>query len=362
VERGGSFLRQARLQRARVHVYDDINYPGGIETTQGGTINNWPPTAELASFGAIPAQAEYDVWHAHPTFDMFWQERALLGRYASIQVPVLTVGGWIDENFRSGTLTNIEGALERTWAIYGQWKHSPPVDVGACDQACVEDPLPSGVLLAWFDHWLLELKQAPIPAQPTFVSFEGPKAASHGWRELSAWLPEGSAALSFELGSDGTLAATASATAPMIIHEPGEASAAGAALTFTTAALDKDHVLIGHPSLDLLHVKLSAPDASFYVELLDVDSADKETLVNDGFLKASHRTSHTSPTPVALAEATDFHIAVRPQHYRFASGHRLRMRLWGGAKDALVQPAPVDVTIETGSSAKLTMPNFAAEP
>jgi predicted acyl esterase len=60
-------------------------------------------------------------------------------------------------------------------------------------------------------------------------------------------------------------------------------------------------VLIGRPVLDL-RATLSAADANFYVHLLDVDDKDMETLVNDGYLKASHRTSHTSPEPVRVGE------------------------------------------------------------
>lgn len=148
-------------------------------------------------------------------------------------------------------------------------------------------------------------------------------------------------------------------TAPLTFHEPGEATAAGASLTFTTAALDRDHVLIGHASLSL-RARLSAPDANFYVQLLDVDAADKESVVNDGFLKASHRKSHVEPELVPVGVATDYTVAIRPQHYRFAKGHRVRLRVWGGASNALVQPPPVDVTVETGKPSALRLPGFGA--
>jgi predicted acyl esterase len=103
-----------------------------------------------------------------------------------------------------------------------------------------------------------------------------------------------------------------------------------------------------------------ATDANFYVQLFDVDGADQESFVNDGFLKASHRTSHTKPEPVTVGELTDYHIAIRPQHYRFAAGHRVRVRIWSGPSQDLAQPQPVDVTLETGASARLRLPGFAA--
>jgi predicted acyl esterase len=342
------------------NLYDDVIFPGGIQAAAEGDINSWPPVAELLSSGAINAQQEYAAGFEHPTFDAWWQDRSLVGRHAGIKVPVLTIGGWIDNYFRSGTLTNIEGALDRTWAIYGQWTHMPPVDTGNCDTACVEDPLPSGVLLAWFDRWVMELKDVPIPEKPTFVSFEGPKAQSSGWRELSAWVPEGTSPVTYHLSSGGALMLSASAGQPVSFREPSESNGASGAATFTTEPLDQDHVLLGRPVLDF-RAKLSASDANFYVELFDVDQSNRETLVNDGFLKASHRKSHTTPEPVKAGESTDFHIEVRAQHYRFAAGHRVRLRLTSGLRKNLVQPDAVDVAIETGSTARLRMPGFAAK-
>lgn len=353
-------LRAIAPMQPPADLYHNVIFPGGIEALPDGNINNWPPIAELLSFGRISAQDEYASDRAHPNYDEYWQNRTLLGRHASIQVPVLTIGGWQDGYFRSGTMMNIEGALDRTWAIYGPWPHLPPVDLDTCDVACVEDPLPSGVILAWMDRWVMELKDAPIPAKPSFVSFENPKGASRGFRELSAWVPEGVDALEYELGSDNSLHERAAATAPVTFHEPGEATAAGSSATFSTPPLERDRVLLGHASLSV-KAKLSAADANFYVQLFDVDGNDRETFVNDGFLKASHRKSHTTPEPVPVGELLDYQIAIRPQHHRFAAGHRVRIRIWSGPRQDLAQPQPVDVTLETGASARLRLPGFAAQ-
>ncbi|MCK9927709.1 hypothetical protein MXD62_11095 [Frankia sp. Mgl5] len=71
--------------------------------------------------------------------------------------------------------------------------------------------------------------------------------------------------------------------------------------------------------------------------------------MNDGFLRASHRESHTSPTPVTAGEPTAFEVGIRPVHHRFAAGHRIGVRVSGGAADVLTPDAsPVDVTVSTG--------------
>src|SRR5262245_34334243 len=162
-------------------LYDDVIYPGGIKSTESGDIDNWPNYAQPQSGGRINAANEYATNRAHPTFDAYWQPRSLIGHYGAIGVPVFTMGGWVAQYFRSGELTNIEGALDRTWAIYGQWPHTPPLQVPDC-AACGSDGLPTGILLAWFDKWVKRLPGVPIPAAPTFVSRQGAAAGSGGWR------------------------------------------------------------------------------------------------------------------------------------------------------------------------------------
>jgi predicted acyl esterase len=115
-------------------------------------------------------------------------------------------------------------------------------------------------------------------------------------------------------------------------------------------------VLAGHASLSL-DATLSAADASFYVELVDVDADGIETIVNDGFLRASHRQPDVAPRPVAPGEAVEYQIPIRAEHHRFMAGHRLRVRVSGGPSNMLVPTAEaVSVTITTGPDSSLRLP------
>ena len=82
-------------------------------------------------------------------------------------------------------------------------------------------------------------------------------------------------------------------------------------MTFTSAPLATDQVLLGHPSLTL-RATLDAPEAHLYVELVDVDADGGETTVNDGFLAATHRGSHTDPEPVPVGESTELRVPIPP--------------------------------------------------
>jgi predicted acyl esterase len=337
-------------------LYRDVIYPGGIKTTQGGPVDAWPPIAQLLSLSRIDADAEYEAGRNHPTYDDFWKDHSYGDRHDAIQVPVLTIGGWDDGFFRSGTLSNIEAAPERTWAIYGQWLHLPPVALGpSCSPLCLIKPLPSGVLLAWFDHWLMQLPDVPLPQTPIFISEEGPRGKSQGWREVE-WLAEAGNSPTYELGSDGSLVATATNSAVVTINQPIEPDIAGGSASFTTMPFTEDRILLGHAVL-AIRATLSADDANFYIELIDVAANGKERVVNEGFLKASHRNSDINPEPVTPGVAIDYRIPVRADHYRFAAGNQLRIRISGGSRKMLEQPTQnVAISLQTGAESVLYLP------
>ena len=87
-----------------------------------------------------------------------------------------------------------------------------------------------------------------------------------------------------------------------------------------------------------------------------------ETIVNDGYLAATHRRSHAAPEPVVVGEFERFEIGIRAHHHRFVAGHRIRLRISGGPPAKLTAPpSPVTVTIETGPDAILVLPGIAAD-
>jgi len=308
------------------------------------------------SQGRIDADEEYATNRSHPSFDGYWRDRALLGRVAGIEVPVLAMGGWKDEFFRSGSLALMEELAEKTWCIYGQWPHMSPVSY---EDSPAEGRLPGGILLAWFDRWVLGDEDVPVPDQPTFASFEGPEGVGRGWRLLPGWSAEGRDATTWLLGVGGTLADDAD-EGTATIDQPAEPQDPGASCTFVSGVLETDRVLVGWPILRFDAI-LSASEAHFYAELLDIATDGTELLVNDGFLKASHRRSHAEPEPVLPGKRESYTIKIRANHWRFAAGHRVGLRL-SGAPSTMLSPVPEPVVIElvTGPTAALRLPGFGA--
>ena len=137
-----------------------------------------------------------------PHVRRFWRERSFVDCLDSLAIPVLAIGGWNDGYFRSGTLANIEALPGRPGRSTARGRtssrsRSPQEPAGRRDrrereQTLTETPqLPSGVVLAWFDHWVGGLSDVPVPPAPTFTSFEGPVGIGAGWRELDRWDPHG---------------------------------------------------------------------------------------------------------------------------------------------------------------------------
>jgi len=77
-------------------------------------------------------------------------------------------------------------------------------------------------------------------------------------------------------------------------------------LTYTTAPLEKDITIIGHPVVTI-YVASSAEDGDFYVYLEEVDENGISECITDGILRTSHR---------ALIEP-DFNNLGLPYHRHF---------------------------------------------
>jgi putative CocE/NonD family hydrolase len=131
-------------------------------------------------------------------------------------------------------------------------------------------------------------------------------------------------------------------------------------LTYTTAPLDSDLEVTGHP-FARLWVTSSAPDGDFFVKLQDVDEHDVSTYVTDGTLRASERALGKAPymffdlpwssnfkTDIKVLPAgkpVEIAIWMNPLSYIFQKSHRIRVTVTGSdlaiAKSPVVEPAPI---------------------
>jgi hypothetical protein len=60
---------------------------------------------------------------------------------------------------------------------------------------------------------------------------------------------------------------------------------------------------------------------------VDLDPNGGTTRISNGWLKASHRTGHEHPQPVAPGEFAELKLPMWPMHHRGPAGHSLRLTI-----------------------------------
>jgi predicted acyl esterase len=354
-------------QEAYSSYYRHTAFPGGIPAGAG---RNWADGVPTYTRGKVSAGFQKELWAVHPLIDEFWRQVDIDTKYASIAVPALCCGGWLDV-FREGMVENHTGLGERSYLVMGPWPH------GALDGMDLE-PLPLGAVLAFFDHHCTgdgwdEGAGAPLPAARV-MSYELPRPTSRGWAELDGFPPSSACELDLALCSGGRLLAEPGeeATASFVAN-PSDGPAAlvfapdatfpddpdvdqherdALRLGFETGPLEGDVTIVGTARL-ALRASLSQPDATFVARLMDCSPGGRAQEVTVGYLRASHREGHDHVVAVREGELADYTVSLQPVHWRLCAGHRLRVSLSGGDVPALAPDTPegtVAVAVGKGGS------------
>ncbi len=335
---GAPHLVAAVPQQAPNDLYLDDVYPGGVPAAEL-THQWWPVIANVASLGRIDPSRLFAVQRRHPTRDAFWQQIALDSVLDRIDVPILALAGWNDPLFRDGAIRNFERLVSRrgaasTYLIAGPWKHGGVFAWPSCRiiaAGCAGgDLVPRGALLAWFDHWVAQRPDAPLPSA-TVTSYEGPKGVGAGWQERATVFPE-SVATRFALTIDGALndGTSPPAGARSWTADPADGLLRRTpALTFTSAPLPATK-LAGRPTLRA-ELASTRGDAYLLAELRWIRPDGSATKISEGWLRASHRDSHASPTPLVRGQRTPLTVALEPLDLALPAGSRLALRVSSGS-------------------------------
>ncbi len=313
--------------------YRDWIYLGGMRNVDSrqvfGVFN--------ATTQARAAHLEQE-WNQHRLYDDYWQERSVMASRHRIRVPVLGFGGWAD-HFPDGMVQNNSALGKRHWLVMGPWEH---MDL----HTQKVEPMNWNLLLAWFDRWLLELPDAPLPAR--FTLYEMP-ALDGAWTEYKQWPPPKARELRLHFNADNALGERpGDAGEESYVVNPVDPTAGGwkggltpweptgeqrfqdeGRLSFTSAPLEKDLVIAGNVRVNL-QASLDGEDASLVAKLLDVSPDGSSSWVSTGWLKASHRLSHSTETLILPGQKTTFPIDIWATNWRFRAGHSLRLVIASG--------------------------------
>jgi predicted acyl esterase len=316
----------------------------------------------------------------HQRRDAYWRHASACEDWASIEVPVLAIGGWID-SYQDACLAVLEHVTAPRRAVIGPWAHTRP-HVGWPGPTLEHRDL----LARWFDRWLHDVPNG-VEHEPALVAYlrEGcprtpyPARVDGTWRAF-AWPSSTRPTTTLHL-ADGGLAVAPTPLTPRTWAGPawvghaapwwsaGHAPAGhgadmrrddDASLVFDTPVLTEPLAILGHPLLTL-EVSADRPVAMVAVRLEDVHPDGYSSMVCRGGLNLTRRDSDEAPTAVHPGARYTVEVPVVSTGTVIPAGHRLRLAIAGGHFPITwPAPEPFALTIH-GGTLRLPAPDPACE-
>jgi uncharacterized protein len=319
--------------------------------------------------GKVPT---WEAFVSHPSYDAFWQSRALERTLKAPAVPTLTVGGWWDQEDRFGPLATYK-ALEpgdaRHWnsLVMGPWNHGgwrnpsramPVVDPGTSDGYLRDVEAP------WFAYWLHDKGRLTQPE--AYVYDAGAKL----WRSFDQWPPARTTTpRKLYLHADGLLSFDAPKSSeaqfdqyvadpahpvpyrPRPVEQTYDPRGSNwrtwetrdqrfvqdrpDVLSWTSAPLTSDVTVAGDIIAHLV-ASTTGQDADWVVKLIDVfpDSiatdwplGGYELMVAHEIMRGRYRESFSAPKALMPNTPLDFTVDLHQQSFTFKKGHRMMVQV-----------------------------------
>lgn len=346
--------------------------------TSGRTMQNtdavsWSAVYEHLPLLTMDEQVGRAIPHwreelAHETLDDYWRAVCYQDKYDQLDLPVLHISGWYDDQ-QVGTPLNYRGMATRAATpaaragqrlLMGPWGHQ----IAGCTSMGEVDFGPGALLdlpetqLRWFDHWLKRLPNGLDAEPPVRIFVMG----ANEWRDEAAWPLPRTEFTRFYLHSggransrygDGALATEAPADLPPdgyrydpsrpapFLTEPISDQIGGAddyaavqrrddVLVYMTAPLERPVEVTGPITVEL-YAASSAPDTDFMAMLLDVHPSGFVQRLCDGMVRARYRDGMASPSPIVPGQVYQYTIDCWNTSQLFAAGHRICLQLASSA-------------------------------
>jgi putative CocE/NonD family hydrolase len=309
---------------------------------------------------------------AHPCLDDWWKHISYQTQFHKVDVPVLHISGWYDDE-QVGTPLNFIGmtrgaASEKARSsqklLMGPWPHQINASTRLGEIDFGPDSLIDlkGYQLRWFDYWL-KAKQNGIMDEPAVRLFV---MGENRWREEREWPlartewtkyhihSRGKANSRFGDGwlspdapaADGREAATDRylydpANPVPFITDPTSVQIGGPddyaaierrddVLVYSTEPLAEDVEVTGPVKMEL-YAASSAADTDFMVKLLDVWPNGFAQRLTDGMVRARFRDGMDKPSLIEPGKIYKYEIDCWNTSHVFLKGHRIRIEIASSA-------------------------------
>src|SRR6202140_5473155 len=339
-------------------------------------------TLENATKRLGRANPMWDETIAHPTYDGYWQSRAISQHLKNIRCPVLVVGGWFDAEDMMGPLRVYRairdhnsgittGIVMGPWA-HGGWARHDGRRLGSVDFAAdTAKHYRQNIVLPFFDRHLKDMDDPKLPQAYVF------ETGTNVWRGYTAWPPTDSipqtlyfregGGLSFDppaavdasdayVSDPGKPVPYVGYTTPTMPEEYMVADQRFAAtrldvLVYVTAPLEEDLTLAG-PVSPKLFVSITGTDSDWIVKLIDVYPPDRsepaetsaghpgtdpgppvirlagyQQLVGGGPFAGKFRKSFERPAPFEPGSVEAVHFKMPDVNHVFRRGHRVMVHV-----------------------------------
>jgi putative CocE/NonD family hydrolase len=291
-------------------------------------------------------------WMKHQVDVPYWRNGSLRPGYDRIQVPVFLIGGWHD-GYVNAMLRMYTQLKAPRKLLIGPWVHTAP-------HASIPGPRIDWINEAsrFFAHWLRNENTGIMEEPP--VSFYMQEAAKPdrradiipgAWRSDSNFPPPSASEIVFYLQEGGQLARSQSArqqqrefdeleykstvglsnaywSAGSIRYYLADDQRADEAysLVYTSPAFEQETHLLGWPQV-ILHASSTAKVAAFVAKLSVVAPDGQSTLITDGALNGTRRSSLTNPEAMQPGEIYELKIPMAPSGWTVRPGQRVRLAI-----------------------------------
>ena len=316
---------------------------------------------------------------AHPNYDQFWQQQALVNQLKKVTVPIMHVAGWWDQEDFYGPVKAYE-ILEKTdtshvnYLVAGPWNHGGWNRLTGDKLGNIDFGSPASqyfradILHPWFAYYL---KDKGKLAQPEALTFE---TGSNRWTSFDAWPPRANVTQrQLYFREDGQLSYSPPSGAQQpefdsYVSDPAHpvpyrprpieptynpADQGGSrwstwlledqrfvenrpdVLTWETEPL-KENTVIAGDIVAHLFASTSGTDSDWVVKLIDVypesypkdpKMAGYELMIADEILRGRFRNSFTRPEPIPANQVVEYAIDLHANNHAFLQGHRIMVQV-----------------------------------